>query len=406
WEMANQEAADVLVPKDISFEDIVVDLDFHPQKDVIASGLIQGEVFIHSYSTSEKNHELMTLKHHKKACRAVKFSPNGERLFTASKDKSIQMVDLNTGTVVKNIQKAHDEPIYSMLISDENFISSGDDDGNIKVWDMRREGCVFDIKENDDYISDMAIDKHKRFLLATSGDGTLTAFNVRKKKMEMQSELFDSDLLSVSIMKGGEKVICGDGDGSINIFNWGEWGNMSDRFPGHPESIDCMVAISPDVVCTGSVDGIIRAVNILPNRFLGNVGEHDGFPIESLSQSHDCKYVASCSHDQKIKFWNIEEMDKESEKIDVRKKATKKSKEKTLNTAANRDDFFSGFDDNTGDADNKGSDDEESDEYGSDDIEDGDSSDDEEISDNDENSDEDEGNSDDDEANENGVEGK
>ena len=64
-------------------------------------------------------------------------------------------------------------------------------------------------------------------------------------------------------IQGGKKVVCGAGDGSLNIFSWGEWGDISDRFPGHPMSIDACVAVSDSVVCTGSIDGLVRyAVNL------------------------------------------------------------------------------------------------------------------------------------------------
>lgn len=53
-------------------------------------------------------------------------------------------------------------------------------------------------------------------------------------------------------------MVCGTGDGILNLFSWGEWGDISDRFPGHPLSIDSCVAVSENVVCTGSMDGIIR----------------------------------------------------------------------------------------------------------------------------------------------------
>lgn len=52
--------------------------------------------------------------------------------------------------------------------------------------------------------------------------------------------------------------MCGTGDGILNLFSWGEWGDISDRFPGHPLSIDSCVAVSENVVCTGSMDGVIR----------------------------------------------------------------------------------------------------------------------------------------------------
>ncbi|XP_045203971.2 LOW QUALITY PROTEIN: WD repeat-containing protein 55-like [Mercenaria mercenaria] len=325
-------------PKDISFSDIVVDICFHPEKDVIASGTIEGDAYLHSYSTTSENSELMKLSHHKKSCRVVRFSPSGEELHTASKDKSFNSIDLNTGTVKRKVKSAHESPIYSMLVTGENFLVTGDDDGHLKLWDLRQQKAVMEVKESEEFISDIAVDDAKRTLLTTSGEGTLTAFNLRRKKLDTQSELFDSEFLSLAIVKRGQKVVCGCGMGELNIFTWGEWGNISDRFPGHPMSVDCMVPLTDDIVCTGSCDGMIRAVNILPNRFLGVVGEHPGdFPVENLSLSRDKHWLASCSHDQKIKFWNVDSI--KDETVDVKSRAKKGNKSKFLKSS-DKGDFF------------------------------------------------------------------
>ena len=61
----------------------------------------------HSYSLTEDNHELMKFTHHKKACRCLGFSPDGARLFTGSKDKSLCAIDMERGALVHKIKKAH-----------------------------------------------------------------------------------------------------------------------------------------------------------------------------------------------------------------------------------------------------------------------------------------------------------
>lgn len=46
-------------------------------------------------------------------------------------------------------------------------------------------------------------------------------------------------------------------------------------------------------------------VEILPNKVIGVLGNHDGFPIERLGLSRDSSILGSCSHDSTIKFWNV-----------------------------------------------------------------------------------------------------
>ena len=64
-------------------------------------------------------------------------------------------------------------------------------------------------------------------------------------------------------------------------------------------------------------------MNILPNRNLGIVGDHE-FPVENLSLSRCKKYLASCSHDQVVKFWNVEDIP--SMEVDGSKKRNIKKK--------------------------------------------------------------------------------
>ena len=99
-------------------------------------------------------------------------------------------------------------------------------------------------------------------------------------------------------------------------------------------------------------------MNILPNRLLGTVGEHEDFPVENLSKSHCNTYLASCSHDQKIKFWNIEDIP--SIKVDANEKA-KKAKNKVLGAAVAKDNFFADMVEGTEDQNTNNDDDSDDD---------------------------------------------
>lgn len=48
-----------------------------------------------------------------------------------------------------------------------------------------------------------------------------------------------------------------------------------------------------------------RATSLFPHRHLGIVGQHK-FSIETLDISNDGTLIASSSHDNDIKFWNVQ----------------------------------------------------------------------------------------------------
>jgi WD repeat-containing protein 55 len=152
----------------------------------------------------------------------------------------------------------------------QNVVVTGDDSGVIKVWDMREPlRPVYTFEEQEDYISDFELHPQHNTLLATSADGTLGVYNFQAGKLQALSECQDDELLSLCTLKSGKKTVVGTQEGTLGIFSWADWGDVTDRFPGHPQSIDTMVKIDEDTLCTGSSDGIIRYAII--NQELSNL---------------------------------------------------------------------------------------------------------------------------------------
>ncbi len=50
----------------------------------------------------------------------------------------------------------------------------------------------------------------------------------------------------------------GSSEGVLNLWSFGDWGDVNDRILGHSGSIDTIVALDEDTICTGSSDGLIR----------------------------------------------------------------------------------------------------------------------------------------------------
>jgi hypothetical protein len=112
--------------------------------------------------------------------------------------------------------------------------------------------------------------------------------------------------VAVAVVKNGKKVVCGSQSGVLAIWSWGYWNDCSDRFPGHPESVDALVAFDEDTIITGSSDGALRIINILPNKLLGVLGEHEeDMPVERLALAGDKSLLASMSHDACVKLWDM-----------------------------------------------------------------------------------------------------
>ncbi|XP_058067556.1 WD repeat-containing protein 55 isoform X2 [Magnolia sinica] len=262
-------------------------------------------------------------------------------ILTASPDCSILSTDVETGTSIARLEDAHGAAVNRLICLTEKTVSSGDDDGCIKVWDTRQRSCCNSFNAHEEYISDMTFVSNSMQVLGTSGDGTLSVCNLRKNKVQTRSEFSEDELLSIVTMKNGKKVICGTQTGALLLYSWGYFKDCSDRFLGHPMSVDTLLKLDEDTLISGSEDGVIRLVGILPNRIIQPVAEHSEYPIERLAFSHDRKHLGSISHDQMLKLWDLHELlegrqnavrnevvaaDSNDDEMDVDIKAPKSSK--------------------------------------------------------------------------------
>ncbi len=97
-----------------------------------------------------------------------------------------------------------------------------------------------------------------------------------------------------------------------------------------------------------TLSSVHRAVSVMPNRVLGSVGQHLGESIEEIAKSRDTHFLASCAHDQLVKFWDISSLS-DMRVDDYRQKKSRNRRLKALSNKAfdTGQDFFAGLLDST-----------------------------------------------------------
>ncbi|KAL7588116.1 hypothetical protein Lser_V15G39782 [Lactuca serriola] len=294
---------------EINVKNIAFDLDFHPSNQLVAAGLITGNLYVYRYAEDSEPQRVLKVRAHSESCRAVRFINEGRVILTGSPDCSILATDVETGSPVARLENSHEKAVNRLVNLTETTIASGGDEGHIKVWDTRQQTCCNSFKVHEEYITDMTFEPDSMKLLGTSGDGTLSVCNLRSSKVQTQSEFSEDEPLSIVIMKNGRKVICGTESGTMLLYSWGFFKDCSDRFTGlSPNPVNALLKLDEERVITGTENGLINLVGILPNRIIQPIAEHSEYPVERLAFSHDRKYLGSISHDSILKMWDIDSL--------------------------------------------------------------------------------------------------
>ncbi|KIL68351.1 hypothetical protein M378DRAFT_71293 [Amanita muscaria Koide BX008] len=271
----------------------IFDLVFHPTFATVYAGLLTGHIKAFAYDDHGNHESLFTVRPSKRSCRGLGINEDGTHLYAVGKGKQLSIIDTKTQSVDTRTQ-VHDSPINRVKCVMRNLISTGDDDGVIKLWDPRKRDCIRTYRQHFDYITDFLWLDDKKQLVATSGDGSLSVIDVRSKQEEpvAHSEDQEDELLSIVAIRSGTKAVVGTQLGILSIFNRNKgWGDCVDRVPGHPMSIEALCNIPGNVpnvdsgstILTGSSDGYVRAVQLFPTKLLGVVTDHGEWPVERIA---------------------------------------------------------------------------------------------------------------------------
>ena len=106
-----------------------------------------------------------------------------------------------------DIIEAHAQPMYTCEYLSKDVLVTGDDDGQIKIWDLRTKTCVYDVHEQKEgTITDLTSDSQKAYLFSTSNNGTLGVYDLRKSntakdKLFAMSDEMEEELNCLTFVK-------------------------------------------------------------------------------------------------------------------------------------------------------------------------------------------------------------
>jgi WD repeat-containing protein 55 len=166
-------------------------------------------------------------------------------LASCGEDKRLAFTDAS-GKVVHLIKKAHPSPISRVHFANDTLLISGDDDGMVKVWDLRSSECIFDAHDQSEAITGLLFDEEHTNIIASALDGTIAIHDIRQgfdspHKLYAKSDSVDEELHGLESMKHGKFLICASSEQSVLIYRRDNIQTYIDRIVEQPGSVESIV---------------------------------------------------------------------------------------------------------------------------------------------------------------------
>jgi WD40 repeat protein/serine/threonine protein kinase len=246
--------------------------------------------------------EALTLKGHTSPVYGVAYSPDGQRLASASGDSTLKMWDSATG---KELFCKHlGGPVMAVAFSpDGQRLASGGVQCGLRIWDSASGQELLSLAGHALEITSLAFSPDGQCLASASGDRTVKIWDSVTGQELRSLKGHARPVWCVAYSPDGQRLASASLDRTVKV-----WDSVTgqERFSLKGHDAEVMgVAFSPDGrrLASASADRTVKIWDSATGQELVSLKGHAG-PVSRVAYSPDGQRLASGSEDRTVKVWD------------------------------------------------------------------------------------------------------
>ncbi len=183
----------------------------------VVSGLNDGTLNLWRLDTVSQAEPRIFFKGHDSSVTSVTMTQDG-RLVSSSSDNIIKVWNINNNNEVELSIRLICEPncdVITMQMTKDTWVF-GLRDGSLKVWNLRSEEKLWEIKGHESIITQVAIDPNEQYAVSVSIDQSLKVWNLNSGK-HIATYSAHSMLYTCSVTPDGTRIVAGDALGKLHF---------------------------------------------------------------------------------------------------------------------------------------------------------------------------------------------
>jgi WD40 repeat protein len=247
--------------------------------------------------------EVAVLHGHEDEVTGVAWSPDGQHLATASRDRTVRIWDTASGTELM-VLAGHQASVWAAAWSpDGEHLATASDDGTARIWDTASGSELMVLAGHHRAVRDVAWSPDGQHLATASRDRTVRIWDTASGSELMVLCGHQDSVWAAAWSPDGQHLASASRDRTARIWDTASGTELAvlsfkDEVLG--------VAWSPDGGClaTASHDHTVRIWEIASDTALGVLRGHQDW-VFGVAWSPDGRYLASASRDRTARIWEI-----------------------------------------------------------------------------------------------------
>ena len=248
------------------------------------------------------------LRGHLGAVNSAVFSPDGNKIVSASSDGTIMIWDVKSGICIRKLTGHGSNVSSSAFSSDGNRIVSTSFDKTIRVWDANSGKCIQILNGHTEDVFSASFSRDGKRIVSISRGKSIRIWDIVTGKCVKVLNGHNERVMTALFSADGNKIVSSSIDNTVRIWN-SNTGDCSLILKGHTGYV-YSAAFSPNdkYIVSASHDKTMRIWDAISGDCLRVIqGQSGGVGyVFSAMFSSDGNYILSSSADNIIRVWDVQ----------------------------------------------------------------------------------------------------